>query len=453
MNEPATRTGSAIVVRVRDLLNTLHGADIPYCLLRNHEPLTEDAPCDNTDFDILVRSGDLSRIGPILRDAGFVRTRESTVRRHIGYMACIGPPGQILALDLHLDHPSWNDIPYFPGDRLLSENVAKSSTSIPCDSHTAALLVLHSILDKKAFKEKYIQILDHLLEGGLDPDTVESLFAQTVGERLAGDLTAALTRRDYPGLLALRHRVIQALLDLRPVAWANLLLCLWRSRWKRLHRRLFPCALLVALIGPDGAGKSTVGDHLKNRLAVCGIPVHRFYMGRWHSHILPLAGIARTQGASAKADPSPQPADPRAPADPVHLSGRPLYRLVRDAVYLAEMALRYALRLWPALRRGGVVLTDRYAFDLLLDPNATVLAHLALTRIFPRPHLCFYLHQDAETLQKRKQEQSLFELQRQLDVFARYQARLGFIPILSENLDKNVHEIFQPTVLKYITRS
>ena len=451
MSELGAQTNCPITDYVINVFEHLARAGIPHCLLRNIEFLTQGLPYTNTDLDVLVRSEDLGRIQAILLDCGFVRTRQSTVSLHIGYVAYLATEGRTLALDLHLNHPSWNDIPYGQGDLVLRDAVG-SDPPIPGDAQMAALLVLHSILDKKSFKWEYIEILNRLLRAGLDPDRVRSIFEGILRRPLADRMVALLSGRDYAGLLSLRPKVIRSLLGLRPVAWANLCACLWRSRLRQVRKRLFPPALLVALIGPDGAGKSTLGTHLNDRLQACGIPVRRFYMGRWHSHILPLAGLARSYGVSST---GPQEVTDlsHAYADPPKVKGRRrIYRLFRDVVYVAEMSLRYLLRIRPALHKGGVVLTDRYAFDLLLDPNVTDLTRLVLSGLFPRPHLCFYLHNSAEALRRRKAEQSLDEIQRQLDIFASYQERLGFIPTLSNHLEETIHKISERTVLEYFKR-
>ena len=132
------------------------------------------------------------------------------------------------------------------------------------------------------------------------------------------------------------------------------------------------------------------------------------------------------------------------------IQGRPFYRFARDAVYILEMSLRYAVRLKPALRRGGIVLTDRYAWDLLLDPAVTWLSRWLLPTCYPRPHFCFYLHHNAEVLHARKSEQSLEEIQRQLDVFAQFSDRLNLIPIHGGDLDQNTDQIARSIILKYL---
>ena len=451
MNRLTHTSDCAIASYAERLIRDLNEAQIPFCILRNHEFLTAGAPYDNADLDILVRSRELARTGATLRNLGFIRTRASTDRRHVGYVACAPGSGRVLALDLHLDSPSWNDIPYFSGEAVLRDRVHRSGVPVPSALHTAALLVLHSILDKKAFKPAYVEIINGLLDGGLDPRELQPLFGQFLGPRLARDLVESLKRRDHATAMALRGRTIRRLLGSHPRAWASLALCLWRSRWRRLGRRLFPPGCLAAITGPDGAGKSTVKEQLIRRLEAAGIPVRSFYMGRWHSHILPLAGLAQTRGAEAVAKSDADFADAAPlPGDPVKLHGRPIFRFVRDAVYLAEMFLRYAIRLLPALWRGGIVLTDRYAFDLLLDPNVTLLARFVLTRLYPRPDLCFYLHQSAEVLHQRKAEQSLAELRRQLDVFDRYSDALGYVSLRSDNFDVNVDEIYQRILLQYL---
>ena len=195
MTDISPKTYCAITHYVKSILRKFDRETLPYCVLRNYEFLTEGQPYDNSDLDLLVRSRDLARIHTILMDGGFVRTQQSTVRLHLGYAAYVAGAGRVLSLDLHLDDPSWNDVPYVAGNHILRESIG-SEPPIPCDAHTAALLVFHSILDKKSFKRKYIDILESLLRSDLDLCKVKSIFEDRVGKPLALDLTNGLKDRD-----------------------------------------------------------------------------------------------------------------------------------------------------------------------------------------------------------------------------------------------------------------
>jgi thymidylate kinase len=80
------------------------------------------------------------------------------------------------------------------------------------------------------------------------------------------------------------------------------------------------------------------------------------------------------------------------------------------------------LRIRPVLRCGGLVVFDRYYYDLLVDfrrfrykgPRWPV---ALLARCVPRPDLLLILNAPAEVLQTRKQEVSREESERQMNCY------------------------------------
>jgi thymidylate kinase len=181
----------------------------------------------------------------------------------------------------------------------------------------------------------------------------------------------------------------------------------------------------VALIGPDGAGKTSVARGLETAL---GRPVSYLYMGvsaDSSNSLLPTTRIVhalkRRRGA---------PPDTRGPRDHRELSvGRPrgrrrvvgaLRATLRLANRLAEEWSRQA-RAWALVRRGSVVVFDRhffadyYAYDIAGNgarPLSRRLHGLLLARLYPRPDLTVYLDAPADVLLERKGEGTAEVLER-----------------------------------------
>jgi thymidylate kinase len=183
----------------------------------------------------------------------------------------------------------------------------------------------------------------------------------------------------------------------------------------------------IALIGPDGAGKTSVARRLASLLPM---PVEYVYMGvnpDSSSHMLPTTrlvhGIKRARGA---------PPDKRGPRDSTKEQRRPR-GFVKRTLRGMRSTLRLANRLaeeWHRqlvaqrhVRRGAVVVFDRhffadfYAYDVSAPPGvrrslARRLHGLVLARLYPRPDLVFYLDAPAETLFARKGEGTLETLER-----------------------------------------
>jgi thymidylate kinase len=176
----------------------------------------------------------------------------------------------------------------------------------------------------------------------------------------------------------------------------------------------------VALIGPDGSGKTTVSRRLESEL---GLPVKLIYMGvnmyasgvmLPHTRfILALRRSKRGDDPEAASDlPTlrPPPATvPRRVAASLR-SGLRLISWVAEESYRLAVARRHT-------RRGEVVIFDRHFFadffatDISAVDGSRPLSRrihgFILKRVFPRPDLVVCLDAPAEVLFARKPEGSI----------------------------------------------
>lgn len=190
---------------------------------------------------------------------------------------------------------------------------------------------------------------------------------------------------------------------------------------------LRPSGKTVAIIGPDGAGKSTLIDKLEN-----GLPfsVMRIYMGvnpAAATHALPTTRFIWFLNRMLKRPRPDYDADsPReAPKKESKKGGlKQIFREFKSALFVAnrisEQWYRQAV-CWYYQWRGYLVLIDRHfyldylAVKLSGDVQRTVLAwrihDFLIDRVYPRPNLTLYLDAPPEVLFARKQEVSLVRLE------------------------------------------
>jgi len=199
-----------------------------------------------------------------------------------------------------------------------------------------------------------------------------------IDAKLAPRLALPALPRQWLGVRA--RRVIRGLALRRPLS----------------ARRIGP---LIAVLGPDGAGKGTIIASLKDQ-----VPVGLAYL---------YLGWRPRSGDHADG------AEPDRRVNPL-----------KEAAYVCYWALRYWWRLLPgyiAAWSGHIVLCDRHPIEnLAIQPRATRLAG-ALERILyrhfmPWPDAILVLDASAKTIYARKREQSLERLEvwrrRYREVFA-----------------------------------
>ena len=182
----------------------------------------------------------------------------------------------------------------------------------------------------------------------------------------------------------------------------------WRELRRLIARATRPAGLVVAVLGPDGAGKSSVIERLAAALAPAFRRTHRL-------HLRPRIGAGG--GGAAVTDPHAKP--PRGA----------LASVAKLAYFLLDYWVGYTVRLWPLKVRWTLVLFDRYYHDILADPlryryGAPLRLAALAGRLVPKPDLTLVLDAPAETLQARKREVPAEETARQREAYRDLAARL-----------------------------
>lgn len=194
-----------------------------------------------------------------------------------------------------------------------------------------------------------------------------------------------------------------------------------RHEFNRFRRYLNPPGSVVAILGVDGAGKSTV---INSILPALNAATHNAVVVQ---HLRPelLPPLARLKGKkSVQTGPVLEP------------HGSSPSGTIGSLLRLSYLTLNYVLGYWlwtrPKIaKRPAVVLFDRYAYDMAIDPRRfRIQLSPALIRLFarlaPKPDLIFCLHGAPEVLAARKQELPVEEVARQvqaLKVFAATEPR------------------------------
>jgi thymidylate kinase len=175
---------------------------------------------------------------------------------------------------------------------------------------------------------------------------------------------------------------------------------------------------LVVLVGLDGSGKTTVAREI-----CCQAARTENFRGIRYFHWRPAVF-----GQAAL----PLPEFRNVPRKP-RLNGNPVRSLLSIARLLKNLVLSnlaYWLRVGPMLRRGGLVLVDRYYYNYYLDPVSVKYYGPSwlldrLCPFFPRPDLVVVLRAPSEVLLARKQELSAEEISRQIALLDRLPIKAG----------------------------
>lgn len=185
-------------------------------------------------------------------------------------------------------------------------------------------------------------------------------------------------------------------------------------------------AFTVALIGPDGAGKSASSERLGEMLP---LPVKRIYMGvnlEASATALPTTrlvfAVKRARPRKPQPDRSTRQRDlDRHPAGSVRRAAGALKSGARLVAWVSEEWFRQCVA-WYHTRRGSIVVFDRHFFADYYhsdvgsssdDRSLSSRIHgFLLERVYPKPDLTICLDAPAEVLRARKQEAPVEWLER-----------------------------------------
>ena len=174
--------------------------------------------------------------------------------------------------------------------------------------------------------------------------------------------------------------------------------------WPRsIKNWISPPALFVAVMGPDGSGKSSVIAEYMRALGPA-------FAGTAYFHLRPF--LLRGSSAAGRDITNPHGQIPRGA----------LTSVAKLLFLWADYVLGYYLCVRPLLVRSTLVVFDRYYLDLLIDARRfryggpRWLARL-VAALIPMPDLLLVLDAPADVLQARKQEVSADESARQAEAY------------------------------------
>ena len=180
----------------------------------------------------------------------------------------------------------------------------------------------------------------------------------------------------------------------------------------------------VAIIGPDGAGKTTIARRLEGSLP---LPTRYLYMG-WNYEASNVMLPSNRLLQRVRADGGPSVGSPGRRRIPVlhHLAAAlKLANLLAEGWYRQIVANRWR-------RKGYLVIFDRHFVADFTDGRLAVgstharrIRHAILRGALPRPGILIYLDAPPETLHERKGEGTLESLERQRQAYRRIVADHG----------------------------
>ena len=208
-----------------------------------------------------------------------------------------------------------------------------------------------------------------------------------------------------------------ALLQIMQASPVTCILGRLAHEFQRIKRFLFPSGTVLAVLGVDGSGKSTLIDSIKPALK------DATHNAVFYEHLRPnlLPPLARLKGV--KTTNSGPVINPHGSTPSGFLGS--LFRMI---YLMTDYIAGYWLKIRPLIaKRPAIVIFDRYAYDMAFDQrrfriNLPSWLVRCFARLAPKPDLIFCLYGSPEVLAARKQELPLAEVTRQVNALKAFAA-------------------------------
>lgn len=380
----------------------LNERQLRYCVLR--EPADWATP--RVEVDLLVDPDDLGGLRRAVSSLGFVEVPAWGRNPHHFFVAFDVNSRTWLKLDVVTEiafgAPS-HALRTSLGRACLMRRRHEAGISRPRAEDELVALAMHAVVDKRNFTAERQDRLAELCRQVTDVAYLDSLLYEWWPGMIAKELARLVEGGAWQELLDQRAVVERHLLRRSPIATTlRRLRDPLLRKLERVWSLLRPRTLTVAILAPDGAGKSTLIAALDNSFH-CS--VHAVYMGLY--------------GGKAKAFESRVP-------------GKALLSRL-----LTQWRRYFDARLHQA--RGRFVFFDRYSYDALLPSivpkRGARLRRWLLAGACPAPDLVVLLDAPGKVLFERKGEHTAAALEHQRAGYLSLQSRLPQMVVVDATRD------------------
>jgi thymidylate kinase len=381
---------------LQSTLQTLESEGIRYCILRDGEDL--GSLSEGGELDMLLDSRQIGDVRELLKRLGFVELPSWGHRPHHFFVAYMPESDGWLKLDvvtrLAYGRPSHN-LDTDLGETCLSRRQLVNDIQIPSSEDEFVSLLFHCILDKRQFPARHCERLRTLRKQISDTESVSVELAKYMPLDLTWQRVAELIdAQQWQKLADYEQAAIAHFTSKHPI---RIRYSDTRDRLLRKLNRSRNPGLSVAVLAPDGAGKSTLVKSIEESFFFA---TRKIYMGLYQ----------KTEATGPK----------RRPAVRIPGVGFTKLMLTQWGRYLSARYHR---------ARGRLVLFDRYTYDAFLPPSRkgrmSRLRRRLLGNACPGPDLIVLLNAPGSVLYARKKEHSPEKLE---DQRQSYLAMQSFLP-------------------------
>lgn len=424
-------------ILLRTVFESLEQEYVVYCVLRDCDQLSQSTGGKNTggnfaagihEVDLLVHQSQLPPLHRLLEHLGLFRMYTLGHDPHHFYFGYDKDADRWLKFDVVTEIAYGKPIHTLRTQlalNCLSNRQRCGAAFSPSAEDEFVTLLLHCVLDKEDFSASRSRRLVTLCREVTDVKYLSMLLAKYWSPAMSWSQLRSIVETEQWGVLLAERRRVAAYLaggnragilarQIRNRALRKL------SRWRNMLQPLSPT---VAILAPDGAGKSTLVAAIRRTFY---FPVHAVYMG-------------------------------------LYQKGKTKAKRVRRLGFGFTQRLFTQWRRYLVARyqqgRGRLVIFDRYTYDSLLPSQYSLTPgkqwrRWLLAHACPAPDMVILLDASGEVLYARKWEHSPTILEQQRQAYLELKPFLPQMVVLDATLDPDRvrREVISLILRAYLTR-
>ncbi len=397
---------------LRALFAALDTSGLSYCVLRNWDGLPDT--CGN-DLDLFVPPDQLGQVAErmiaVAAEQGHVLCSKTEKYGFCSFDFLKWDRQARLKIDL-FTKIHFQGLSLLETDEVLQELRTHDGIAVAGSVVESFINATKDMLDSGAIKDKYRAAITSGLDSELGSRRLTQLLDRAVGRKgraIILDHLAGFSSADPAAYAALRRSFRRQQYRRAPLrSLAGQASAIWH-RWRAGRRHVRSSRLTIAMLGPDGSGKSTVSRMIRENLICPGQHVH-YRHGR-PGHIPDLRDIVNFLRRGFGLKPlAANPKGEKAVHDRVHSPFlASLYLIYYGFDFWIE---EFRFRLWHG---AHVRIFDRYWYDYFFLPSFANLPRVFRSWLYllPRADLLLVLVAEPEEIFSRKPELTIAQIEQQ----------------------------------------
>lgn len=424
---------------IEKVFEVIHRNKLDYCVQNKYEMMPDEMP---SDIDMFYRNASEKDLDQIVMEVCEATSTVVTQKIATGYYQFtynLSHTDITTRFQFQLDFYKELSSSRFPHvylpEAMLSTKRHYKCFYVPLQAHEVCYQTVRRIMKKDMDREHFNEIRRLYKQ---NPKEANQTLIDYWGDNWGKQITTVIVMNnlDWFSLHYAELRKVLSINSQKNTSW-KLKLKQWIFNFTRFipYRVFCPVGMSIALLAPDGGGKSTIISKLTDSCSGSFDIQYKYFR----------PGLFKNVG-QYRPNAAPEPNDNPNPhgKTPNGL----IKSFMRYFIYNIDFLLGYLCIVWPLKIKRKLIIFDRYYYDYYADiyryhySFADSIPHM-FSFMIPSPDLIFVLDAPAEVLYKRKKELPVEEIDKQRKAFLKFahNKKNAFVIDVNRPLDDIVKDI------------